>query len=219
MRRETEIDHIDPRWREGRDYQLVCGLDCPLNYREEDWKRNTAKSNRFLSWRWSRDELGVVPEEPGDLAWFLVGADIEKDIPGEWVLMGFLEADWFQATRSTMGGSRIAETRVGYRHSAETRDKIRKSNTGKPVSLKTRQRLREINLGKTHSDDTKKKLAEIGKAVSQREGVKEAQKRGARTLHSQRWMCTVSGYVSTSGPLSRYQKARGIDTSNRIRIK
>ena len=87
----VEIDHIDPRWKEGRDYQLVCGLDCPLNYREEDWKRNTAKSNRFLPWRWSRDEIGIVPEDYGDLAQFLVN--------GEWVLMEFLSEEWFEATK------------------------------------------------------------------------------------------------------------------------
>jgi hypothetical protein len=101
MRHETEIDHIDPRWKEGRDYQLVCGLDCPLNLREEDALKNRSKGNRFLPWRWSRDELGVVPEEPGDLAWFLVGADIEKDVPGEWVLAEFLSDEWFLMTVGT----------------------------------------------------------------------------------------------------------------------
>jgi hypothetical protein len=101
----SELDHIDPRWKEGRDYQLVCGLDCPLNYREEDARKNTAKSNRFLPWRWCRDEIGVVPEEPGDLAYFLVGADIEKDIPGEWMLMEFLSEEWFFATKSTVGSA------------------------------------------------------------------------------------------------------------------
>ena len=99
----VEIDHIDPRWKEGRYYQLVCGLDCPLNYREEDWKKNTAKSNRFLPWRWIRDEIGEVPCEPGDWAYFLVGADIETDSPGEWILMEFLSHEWFEASKGTLG--------------------------------------------------------------------------------------------------------------------
>jgi hypothetical protein len=34
----------------------------------------------------------------------------------------------------------------------------------------------------------------------------------------QRWQCTVTGYISTCAGLSNYQKARGIDRSNRIRI-
>jgi hypothetical protein len=43
---------------------------------------------------------------------------------------------------------------------------------------------------------------------------------GGKTTNSQKWMCTETGFVSTPGPLTRYQKARGIDTSksNRRRI-
>lgn len=48
---------------------------------------------------------------------------------------------------------------------------------------------------------------------------KKASENGARTQHKQQWMCTVTGYVTTPAPLSRYQNARGIDTSNRIRVK
>jgi general stress protein YciG len=36
--------------------------------------------------------------------------------------------------------------------------------------------------------------------------------------NSQRWICTETGFITTSGPLTRYQKARGIDTSKRKRI-
>jgi len=42
--------------------------------------------------------------------------------------------------------------------------------------------------------------------------------KGSRNTNSQKWQCTVTGFISTSGPLSRYQKARGIDPSNRIQI-
>jgi hypothetical protein len=49
----------------------------------------------------------------------------------------------------------------------------------------------------------------------------ENRRKGAETQHKQRWICVVTGYVSTPGPLSRYQKARGIDhkdPNNRRRI-
>jgi hypothetical protein len=36
---------------------------------------------------------------------------------------------------------------------------------------------------------------------------------------SQKWMCTETGFISTPGPLAYYQKARGIDTSKRVRIE
>ena len=52
----------------------------------------------------------------------------------------------------------------------------------------------------------KEKLQEIGRNSSQR-------------LNAQVWECTITGHKSTPGGLSKYQSARGIDTSNRIRIQ
>jgi hypothetical protein len=40
----------------------------------------------------------------------------------------------------------------------------------------------------------------------------------AAEMNAQRWMCTVTGYVSNPGYLSRYQKRHGIPTTNRVRI-
>ena len=56
------------------------------------------KSNRFLPWRYCADEIGQKPCETGDWVQFLVGFDIEKDIPGEWVLMEFESPEWFETT-------------------------------------------------------------------------------------------------------------------------
>jgi hypothetical protein len=33
-----------------------------------------------------------------------------------------------------------------------------------------------------------------------------------------KFQCTVTGFISNAGPLSNYQRARGIDTSNRVRL-
>lgn len=52
---------------------------------------------------------------------------------------------------------------------------------------------------------TKKDLSENGK-------------KGSKNTNSQKWKCTITGYVSTSGGLSRYQKARKIDTTHRVKI-
>jgi hypothetical protein len=57
---------------------------------------------------------------------------------------------------------------------------------------------------------SKEKMSEDGK---------KAGKAGAKVTNSQKWQCTVTGYVSNPGGLSQYQKKRGIDTSNRIRIQ
>jgi hypothetical protein len=40
----------------------------------------------------------------------------------------------------------------------------------------------------------------------------------AKALNSQRWQCLVTGFVANPGNLSRYQRARGIDTSLRVKL-
>ena len=47
---------------------------------------------------------------------------------------------------------------------------------------------------------------------------KQRNKNGGKKSTSQVWECTITGHRSNAGGLSTYQKARGIDTSNRIRI-
>ena len=39
-----------------------------------------------------------------------------------------------------------------------------------------------------------------------------------KKVSSQKWQCTETGFITNAGNLTRYQKARGIDTSKRIRI-
>lgn len=44
-------------------------------------------------------------------------------------------------------------------------------------------------------------------------------KKNIKIINSQKWKCLITGFISTPGALSRYQKARGIDTSLRERIE
>jgi hypothetical protein len=43
-------------------------------------------------------------------------------------------------------------------------------------------------------------------------------KKGASITNSRKFKCTVTGFTSTSGPLTRYQRKRGIDPINRIEL-
>jgi hypothetical protein len=43
------------------------------------------------------------------------------------------------------------------------------------------------------------------------------QKAGGNASSKQKWQCTVTGKISSAGPLTGWQRARGIDTNNRIR--
>ena len=110
MNHEVEIDHIDPRWEKGRDYQLICGLDCPLNFYEREEADNAKKSNRFLPYRVTSDSLGSVPISQGDFCQFL-----DPDT-NDWVLEEFLGGWWFEKTRKTCGQSKggISNVKSGH---------------------------------------------------------------------------------------------------------
>jgi hypothetical protein len=48
----------------------------------------------------------------------------------------------------------------------------------------------------------------------------ERSKRCAKTTHSQRWKCLITGHISTPGGLSNHQKGLGIDYKDKsLRIK
>jgi hypothetical protein len=105
------------------------------------------------------------------------------------------------------------------------RDKEQMSEDGK----KGGQKAKELGLGifslspEQRSENSKKagKLSyELGIGIHGRtkQKVIEDAKKAAKVINSQKWMCLETGYVSTSGPLTRYQKAKGIDTSKRKRI-
>lgn len=40
----------------------------------------------------------------------------------------------------------------------------------------------------------------------------------AKEMNSQKWMCTITGFITNPGSLTHYQKARGINPTNRVRI-
>ena len=43
-------------------------------------------------------------------------------------------------------------------------------------------------------------------------------RKGGRIISAMKFQCTVTGFITNAGNLSKYQKARGIDTSNRVRV-
>jgi hypothetical protein len=72
---------------------------------------------------------------------------------------------------------------------------------------------RAYELGVGVHGRSKEQMTEDGK-----KGAAKGAKKGAEAQHKQRWQCTITGYVSTPCGLSGYQKAQGIDTSNRVRF-
>jgi hypothetical protein len=70
---------------------------------------------------------------------------------------------------------------------------------------------------KRQANKTPEQRSEVvrkGNASRTPEQRSEATRKGS----NQKWQCTVTGFISSPGSLSKYQKARGIDTSNRVRL-
>jgi hypothetical protein len=66
--------------------------------------------------------------------------------------------------------------------------------------------------GKKHKEN------KTGICGRSKEQIIEDSKKGSKKTNSQKWMCEETGYITTSGPLTWYQRKRGIDTSKRKRI-
>lgn len=196
-----DIDHIDPKWKKGRDYQLVCGLNTPLNYAERDKSENARKSNRFLPWRWSAADLGVAPVEPGDLCLFL-DPDTE-----EWVLEEFMGEWWYKKTTPTsshsVGGARSSRCGVGI----HDRQSISNQEGWRRGGVNSQKRC----VGLHNIGDPRVK-------EGRRQGGLITGKKNSAKLNVRKWVCLKTFYVSTSGPLSHYQKKRGIDPVHRVEL-
>ncbi len=64
----------------------------------------------------------------------------------------------------------------------------------------------------------KHKENKTGVCGRSKEKMTEDGKRGGKISGSQRWKCLETGFTTNAGNLTKYQKARSIDTSKRIRI-
>ena len=140
----------------------------------------------------------------------------------------FMTADEL-STLGKKGSEKSKELGVGiYAFTPE-----QKSEYGKKGALTTKQN----NTGLYgRSDETIKKHSSIGgkeskrlkkgihgipkkqRSENSRRGGKIGGKLGSKIMNSQKWMCMETGYITTSGPLTKYQRKRGIDTSKRVRI-
>lgn len=68
------------------------------------------------------------------------------------------------------------------------------------------------------SGDMQKELG-LGIHGLSNEEIKNNASKGGKVVASQMWKCTKTGFVANAGNLARYQRARGIDTNNRVRIR
>lgn len=110
--------------------------------------------------------------------------------------------------------------------------KTKENNTGifsippekrSEISRETGIKMKKLGLG-IHGR-TKEQMTEDGRTGAKRQeelgiGMFSPEKRseGGKKVCAQRWQCTETGFITNPGNLTKYQRARGIDTSKRIRI-
>ena len=83
-----------------------------------------------------------------------------------------------------------------------------------------KQKIGIHSLSKKEKSEYGKKTKELGLGIFSltKDQMSENGRNGSKVTNSQKWQCTETGHISNSGGLSRYQKARRIDTSKRVRL-
>jgi hypothetical protein len=112
-----------------------------------------------------------------------------------------------------VGGEKTKELKLGFHaYTTEERKELGKKcyDEGKGIASLTKEQLRE-NAKKADEFNRKNKIGFYSITPEQR-------RETASKTNSQKWMCLETGYITTSGPLTLYQKKRGINTSKRIRV-
>jgi hypothetical protein len=100
-------------------------------------------------------------------------------------------------------------------------ERERRRETGKLIYEKgvgVFARSKEKHIEDSRKAGNKNKENKTGVCGQSLEKRRETGKKSIKALNSQKWQCTETGYTSNSGGLTCYQKARGIDISNRIKV-
>jgi hypothetical protein len=232
--RNYDWDHIDPDYPEGcdRPYQLVCGLTNPFNLIERDRSLNSSKSNRFLPWRVAAEEVGSVPINPGDLCQFL------NRETGEWILEEFMGDWWKESTRDLCGEHISGIKNYLNKRGIHAPGIASKGNSLQPLEAKIRGGKavfeKRVGLGALTSEqlsaqgslpwwfnpstgETTRSLDSPGNGWEPRRGPMPWSK-PYENVNKDKYICLVTGHISTAAGVAAWQKKRGIDSSKRTKL-
>jgi len=192
------IDHIDPTVSD-----LVCGLDIRINKLVIDCKTNNRKNNRFVPYMVDSD-IGIH-QEFGDWGIFLI-----RD---KWQWCEFGGPEWW-AESKRLGFSAVKAGAIGGRKNFENKTGIHAPGVQSAAGRIGGKKSAEVNRIK----GTNAFFDPILLLASRKKGGEIGGKISGKITSAQRWRCLVTGFISSPGPLSLWQKARGIDTSLRERV-
>jgi hypothetical protein len=116
-----------------------------------------------------------------------------------------------QASKTPEQRSETARKREANKTPEQRSEAARKANASMTLEQR-REKSRKANLSRT--PEQRSEVARKGWASR----TPEQKSKGGKKSTSQRWQCTETGFITNAGNLSKYQRARGIDTSNRVRL-
>jgi hypothetical protein len=131
----------------------------------------------------------------------------------------------------SIGGRRNVELGTGLFSMTDEEKRNAASKGGKAGGKKGGNRTKELGVGFFAMSEEEKYQARskggktgIGGRKAKELGVgifalsKEQRSENAKITNSQKWMCLETGFITHPGTLTGYQRARGIDTSQRVRV-
>jgi hypothetical protein len=116
----------------------------------------------------------------------------------------------------TNGGDGGSSGRIVTEKQRENSRKNGKAIYEKGVGIHSQTREEKTVIGKKAGKISYEKG--VGLFNRSKEKHSEDSKKGIKVTNSQKWQCTETGFTSNAGGLTHYQKKRGIDTSNRIKV-
>jgi hypothetical protein len=219
-------DHVDPDYPEGcdRPYQMVCGFTNEFNLIEREKSLNVQKSNRFLPWRVTYDEIGSVPVNPGDICQFL------DRVTGEWVLEEFMGKWWFEQTRDLCGAYVSGKNHPAehFQYMSKSQSRESKQRGGQRVfelkvgigALTTEQLSTQGSLPWWFNPltlETTRSGVSPGEGWEQRRGPSSWSK-PYKNINVDKYICLKTGYISTAAGVAAWQKKRGISSTKRVKL-
>lgn len=168
----------------------MCGLTNKLNEVIADFSYNSRKGDRFVPYR--------VCDYPPPVTFGDVG---EFLIRGGWIVCEFGGPEWWE--ESTPG---CTQSTNGKKSCTPNMELMQSHPNTKRARQECIKKLRE-----EYGEQSLKAMQSHPNTLSNRS-------EQAHQLNKTKWRCTVTGHVSSAGSLSNYQKRRGINTKNRIRV-
>jgi len=117
----------------------------------------------------------------------------------------------------SIGGKKAKELGLGI-HALTTEQRIEIGKKSSETNKKNGTGVYGMTFEQRRENGKKVKELGVGIFAMTTDELIEAGKKGNKITNSQRWECLETGFITNPGNLTKYQKARDIDTSKRIRV-